>query len=159
MLGVPVQNEWKGWVWKSFAMAVVGSEWHWPVTAMAGGPDWFLSEEQCVLCSCKDAFSGQHSQSCVLCPSINRWDSSTDQLVPLLSRFCRHLTSASLLRLYLVSAKWGPMDTSEVQTGYWALCGEMQPLPVEAGPPLLQSWPSTHSSSFPPDPAEGSDKH
>lgn len=54
----------------------------------------------------------------------------------------------------------GPWSTSgEVQAGCCALVwGDAAP-PVKAGTPLLQSWPSTCSSSFPPVPAEGSDKH
>lgn len=108
---------------------------------------------------CKDAFSLQHSQFYVFCPSINRWDSRIDQLVSFFSRFCRHLSSASLLRLYLVSANWRPMELFQ-RSPDWLLCtGVGRCSPCKAGPPSLQSWPSTCSGSFPPVPAEGSDKH
>lgn len=97
-----------GWFWETLTFHCHG-RWGWLVPLRG------------TVCSCKDAFSLEHSQSCVFCPSINRWDSRTDQLVPLLSRFPRHSTSASLLSLYLVSAKWGPMEHFW-RSPEWLLC-------------------------------------
>lgn len=119
--GAPVQNEWKGWVWKNFVITVAGSEWHWPFTAMAGRPDWVLSEEQCVFLQRRFLTAAQ-PDLCVL--PINKQvgqQDRIDQLVSLLSRFCRHLTSASLLRLCLVSASWGPMELFW-RSADWSLC-------------------------------------
>lgn len=58
-----------GWLWVTLTFHCHGSRaWLVPLRG--------------TVCSCKDAFSLHHSQSCVFCPSINRWDSRIDQLCP-----------------------------------------------------------------------------
>lgn len=53
-----------------------GCGWLWvTLTCHCHGRGAWLVPLRGTVCSCKAAFSLQHSQPCVFCPSINRWDS------------------------------------------------------------------------------------
>lgn len=135
VLGAPVQNEWKGWVWKNFIIAVAGSEWHLPFRAMAGGRTGSSQRNSVFLQRC--FLTAAQPVLCVL-PINKHVGQQHSSPGALAHRLCRHLTSASLLRLYLVSASWGPMEH------FWRSPDCYCALVWGGGAPTCKGWSPLH---------------